>query len=154
MMENQPMAEAIETPEAQAETIEFQARAALANMVDHIPRDWINGVVAMQTMTRPKAFSRPRWDQLCHDAFQFLLECADRATALGWTTAEIFGCDGADLLNRGLVARLHGGKVVVLSADSATVLSEQGQRLEIQRCLHPEETQVALWDLEDARNNA
>ena len=145
-MKNQSMTAAIETPEAMAETIEFQARSALADLGDNVPRDWIDGVVSLQAMVKPAEFSRMGWDQLCSDAYRFLIECGDQAASLGWSTREIFGSDGASPLNKGLVASLAGGKVVVITDDSATILSVAGTSHGFDRTSHGGGSSL-LWNL-------
>ena len=91
-----------------------------------------------------------RWRQLIEDGDRFLERWERDATALGWNTIDLFGCDRAKPFARidlaGVVLLLEGRAVVELT-ETAAMIAELGQRHQRFFRRRPSSEQVALWDL-------
>ena len=75
-----------------------------------------------------------RWCQFIADVSAFRASgFAEQATALGWTDADLFGCDDKRPYARidcmGLIWLLNGNRLLALSADTAVIEMMDGARL-------------------------
>ena len=75
-----------------------------------------------------------RWAQFIADATAFRSSgFADQARALGWTDADLFGCDDERPFARidclGLIWLLNGDRLLALTADAAVIETKGGSRL-------------------------
>lgn len=75
-----------------------------------------------------------RWAQFIADATTFRTSgFADQARALGWTDADLFGCDEerpyARIDRMGLIWLLNGDRLLALTADAAVFETKGGSRL-------------------------
>jgi hypothetical protein len=89
----------------------------------------------------PDLVEPSRWQQATRDAHSFLSVWAEKADALGWTNAELFGLHPISdrppasyhRLSRydctGLIWLLHGRPVVALTTDTAAIRTESGGTL-------------------------
>jgi hypothetical protein len=99
--------------------------------------------VALAALERrcPELVPTERWQQAVEDGRRFLAQWGQQAEALGWTPKEIFGLVAVPAnphpsfsrLSRydeiGLVWILARGRVLALTADSATISTDCGSRL-------------------------
>jgi len=75
-----------------------------------------------------------RWAQFIADARAFCASgFAEQAKALGWTNADLFGCDDERPFARidclGLIWLLNGDRLLALTADAAVIETKGGSRL-------------------------
>ena len=81
---------------------------------------------------------RRRWAQFLEDARAFRASgFAVQAKALGWTDADLFGCNDIRPFARidcmGLVWLLNGDRIVALTAEGAVIEAKGGSQLTYQR---------------------
>ena len=86
----------------------------------------------------PGDVPRRRWVQFLEDASAFRASgFAEQAKALGWTDADLFGCDDTRPFARidcmGLVWLLKGDRIVALTAEGAVIEAKNGSRLTYRR---------------------
>ena len=91
-----------------------------------------------------------RWRNFVAAAARFLAgPFAERASALGWTALDLFGCDDSRPLARldraGLIWLLNGRKLVALTAEMAVVQTRTGTRQTYRRPREPR--RVLAWEL-------
>jgi hypothetical protein len=95
-------------------------------------------------------FSSRRWRDVLRDGALFLATWATQAAELGWTEQDLFGAHRIAPEARwdcaGLVLLIGGGRVVAMTASSATIQRPSGSRLTYSRMpAYPEA--VPLWEL-------
>ena len=56
------------------------------------PAEWVAGVARLIGMATPTGYSKGRWRLIATDAESVINTWAGQAAALGWSTAEVFGC--------------------------------------------------------------
>jgi hypothetical protein len=117
-----------------------------------VPRDWAEGLARLDPARLPADVSPHRWRQFIDDAGRFL-DCgwAARAAALGWRALDIFGCDRerpfARLDRAGLIWLIYCGKLIAMTADTATIERPSGARQTYRR-VSAEPSCIALaWEL-------
>jgi len=104
------------------------------------------------TLPVPPSISQERWAQFVDDCGRFLDQgWATHAGGLGWGPLDLFGCDRerppADDDHAGLLWRVEGGKLVIMSAYSAIIETTTGQqRLFHRRNNRPGELALA-WEM-------
>jgi hypothetical protein len=128
-------------------------RAAIAEHDGGAPRDWAEGLSRLDPARLPADVSPRRWRQFIEDAGRFLDGgWAARAPALGWRALDIFGCDRerpfVRLDRAGLIWLINGGKLIAMTADSATIERQSGARQTYRR-VSAEPSCIALaWELD------
>jgi hypothetical protein len=91
--------------------------------------EWQRGMVRLAGMPAPIESSPARWKQIQADADAFMSRWHEQATALGWTTGNLFGFDPQQRDgNVGLVIDIRGDRVVALTRDFAALKTAQGHR--------------------------
>lgn len=133
---------------------DFEERAAIVEFDGEIPREWAEGLAKLDTMLRPQNISETRWRQAVGAAGHFCDRWAAKASALGWTTVDIFGVDrikpeGA-LHMAGLIWLLQGKEVVAISDDAVVVETVNGARQSFRPRLGTSDAarRVLLWELD------
>ena len=87
-----------------------------------IPLDWIEGVARLDTQRAPTDIPRHRWRQFSADCHNFLASpWAERAAALGWDAAALFGCHRNHSSAGLLWAMNGGGRLIELHRDWAVI---------------------------------
>jgi hypothetical protein len=105
---------------------------------DPVPSEWSMGIARLDHGRAPHGVPLHRWRQFMSDCHIFMSapeNWSERARALGWDTASLFGCSTRPLdhLGRaGLLWNLAGGKLTQLYKDSATISATDG----LQRTFH------------------
>ncbi|MBB4286819.1 hypothetical protein [Roseospira goensis] len=124
-------------------------RAAIAEFDGGIPREWCDGWARLQAMAPPAGCTPRQWARLIDDAGRFLDQWAATASSLGWTTADVWGVHPTRPMARydhmGLVGLLDGARVVVLTADTATLRTASGATNNAYR--RPVTGSVPVWTL-------
>ena len=115
----------------------------------NVPAEWADGVARLITLPPPTMVHRPRWQLAVKDARRFLRDWAGQASALGWTTLDVFGAHPTHPVERvdraGLIILLHGNEVVAITRDSACTRTRSGATLSY--CRRPRPDAVPLWEL-------
>jgi hypothetical protein len=125
------------------------AKVAPAFRPAEVPAEWIDGVARLSTLPLPTIVRRERWCLAIRDARRFLRDWGAQASALGWTTLDVFGAHPTHPLQRldaaGLIVLLCGAEVVALTADTARIRKRSGAILSYER--RPRPGAVPLWEL-------
>lgn len=128
---------------------DFEERAAIVEYQAGVPREWAEGYARLLCLPPPPGIRPERWQQIIDDGGRFLDEWADKANRLGWTTLEVFGISPRApehrLDMRGLVPALGGHRIVMLTAEAATVDAGGQSRLRIFRRL--EDGALPVWEV-------
>jgi len=95
--------------------------------------EWLNQVTAFDPDHPPGDVPPRRWQTFLEDARRFLQDgWGDKATALGWTAAALFGCDTecpfARIDKAGLLWLVNGDRVVALTSITAVIETKTGAR--------------------------
>jgi len=103
-----------------------EERASIIEFDGRTPRDWAEALARLDRANPPRDVPLARWQQFINDCGRFLDQgWANRAEALGWGPFELFGCDRKRPLARydhmGLLWIIQGGRLVALTADTATI---------------------------------
>jgi hypothetical protein len=111
---------------------------------------WQRGVCRLNIDRPPEGVPYDRWRNFVAAAARFLAgPFAERASALGWTALDLFGCDDSRPLARldraGLIWLLNGRKLVALTAEMAVVQTRTGTRQTYRRPREPR--RVLAWEL-------
>jgi hypothetical protein len=134
-----------------------EERAAVVEYDAGVPREWSEGFARLDLANAPRDVPLRRWRLFIDDAAAFLDSgWAPRAAALGWGPLDLFGCDKARPFARidhqGLLWLLDGRKLVALTANTATIETNSGARLNYRRVRNnfPENKsgRVVIWELE------
>jgi hypothetical protein len=137
-----------------AEPIQRAAPTPIADdrVCEDLPAEVANGVGAILTADGARGLPRNRWPQIQRDT-RHLIECGwlHAALDLGWSTADLFGCDQRApwyrLDRSGLVLLMGGHEIVELSSDVATLRTRTGSVL-CHRRRPPASPPVAfLWEV-------
>jgi hypothetical protein len=115
------------------------------------PRKWAEALAALDPNKPPGDVPQRRWLQFIDDCGQFLDDgWAEKAAALGWGAADLFGCDRhrpyARIDRTGLLWLMAGRRLVALTADSATI-ETAGGGWQTYRRAHNSPDQVLAWSL-------
>ena len=129
-----------------------EERAAIVEYDGGAPRPWAEALARLDPARVPPTIPEERWAQFIDDCGRFLDQgWATRANGLGWGPLDLFGCDRerppADNDHAGLLWRVEGGKLVVMSAYAAIIETATGQQKTFhRRNNHPGELALA-WEL-------
>jgi hypothetical protein len=117
-----------------------------------VPREIADGVRAILSADGANRIPPQRWPRVQRDAAR-LVEggWAREALALGWTLADLFGCDRRAPSHRldraGLVLLTGGHEIVELNGGNATLRTTTGSVLRFRRRPPPRPPVVLLWEL-------
>jgi hypothetical protein len=140
---------------AEAETDDFEERAAIVEHDCGIPRAWAEGFARLHP-ERPLADVSPkRWQQFIDDIGRFLdAGWAEKASALGWGPLDLFGCDRerpfARLDHAGLLWLLNGDRLAELDCARAVIERSTGSQQVFRRRPLAVGEVVLAWELEVA----
>ena len=97
------------------------------------PSDWYAILAELKQKNCPDWLAPDRWAVMLSDAESFLSRWGTVAHSLGWTALDIFGVHpivpAARFDIMGLTLLLHGGAVVALTEDAATIRRQSGATL-------------------------
>lgn len=85
--------------------------------------EWERGVASLDPDTSLGGYDSDRWKRIVRDCDNLIADFAKSASALGWSSIDLFGFDaqGASGANLGgLVWRLSGGRVIAMDENCAT----------------------------------
>ena len=127
-------------------------RAAIVEYDGGAPRVWAEALARLDPSRPPCDMSPKRWLQFIDDCGRFLDGgWGNRAEDLGWGPLELFGCDRvkpfARLDRAGLLWLLNGGKLVALTAVTATIETISGARQTYRRCRIEVDAIAPAWEL-------
>jgi hypothetical protein len=115
----------------------------------NVPAEWVDGVARLISIPYPAMVRPHRWRLAVKDARRLLRDWAAQASALGWTTVDIFGCHPTHPVERldcaGLILLLHGDQVAAITNNSACTRTRTGATLSY--CRRPRPESVPLWEL-------
>jgi hypothetical protein len=117
-----------------------------------LPREIADGIHAILSADRVRGIPPQRWPRVQRDAAR-LIEGGwlERALALGWTAAELFGCDRRAPWHRldraGLVLLVGGHQIVELTGDNAALRTSTGSVLRYRRRPPATPPVALLWEL-------
>jgi hypothetical protein len=117
-----------------------------------LPREIADGVHAILSADGAQGIPPHRWPRVQRDVVQ-LLEGGwlERALALGWTAADLFGCDRRAPWHRldraGLVLLVGGHEIVELTPDVAALRTSTGSVLRFRRRPPARPPVALLWEL-------
>jgi hypothetical protein len=117
-----------------------------------LPREVADGVRAILTADGARGISPQRWPRVQRDIVR-LVEGGwmERALALGWTAADLFGCDQRAPWHRldraGLLLLTGGHEIVELTEDVAALRTSSGSVLRFRRRPPATPPVALLWDL-------
>lgn len=133
---------------------DFAERAAIIEYEAGVPGEWADGYTRLLCLPPPAGIGPDRWQQIADDGGRFLADWGKQAARLGWTTLEVFGVSPRApehrLDMRGLVPALGGQRIIMLTAEAATVDTGGVKPLRIFR--RAGEEAVTVWDLRDCGN--
>jgi len=135
-----------------AEIVAVLASAEPANgeVCQDLPAEVVDGVRAILTADGAHGVPPSRWPQIQRDTRR-LVEggWTRRALTLGWTAADLFGCDQRApwyrLDRSGLVLLLDGHEVVELTSDEAVLRARTGSELRYRRRPPAKPPVALLW---------
>jgi hypothetical protein len=114
-----------------------------------VPREWIDGYVRMLCAPPCGGLSETRWAEIIRDTANFLNQWGAQAAGLGWTTQQVFGISPYSpehrLDMRGLVPALGGQRIILLTADAATI--DAGGDARHRKFRHVEDGAVPVWEM-------
>jgi hypothetical protein len=116
------------------------------------PREIADGVRAILTANGARGISPQRWPRVQRDAARMIEGgWLERALALGWTAADLFGCDRRAPWHRldraGLVLLTGGHEIVDLTAEVAALRTSTGSVLRYRRKPPATPPVALLWEL-------
>jgi hypothetical protein len=123
--------------------------------VDHLaglPREIADGVRAVLSADGARGIPPQRWPRVQGDAARLVGGgWLERALALGWTAADLFGCDRRAPWHRldraGLVLLTGGHEILELTADLAALKTSTGSVLRYRRRPPARPPVALLWEL-------
>jgi TubC N-terminal docking domain len=124
----------------------------LVQTIAGLPHEVADGVRAVLSADRARGIPPQRWPQVQRDAAR-LVEAgwAQQALALGWTTADLFGCDQRApwyrLDRAGLVLLTGGREVIELTVGVAALRTSTGSVLRFRRRPPVRPPLALLWEL-------
>jgi hypothetical protein len=115
--------------------------------------EWQRGVSQLDVQRPPKSVPQACWQKFVANAARFLTgPFAEQAGALGWSGPDLFGCDRDRPFGRidqlGLLWLLDGGRVMALTANTATIKTSNGSILTYRRRVGKESSKVLAWELQ------
>jgi hypothetical protein len=128
--------------------------AAILEHEGGAPRAWAEAMARLNPTSVPPNMTSERWEQFIDDCGRFLDgDWAAQAAALGWGPLDLFGCDRerplADDDHAGLLWRVEGGKLVVMSAYAAIIETATGQQKTFHRRNNRPGELALAWELEE-----
>lgn len=129
-----------------------EERAAIIEYDGGAPRSWAEALARLDLKRPPCDMSFKRWLQFIDDCGRFIDEgWAARAEELGWGPLELFGCDRVKPFARidraGLLWFLNGGKLVGLTAATATIETPGRARQTYRRSPIEVDAVALAWEL-------
>lgn len=124
-----------------------------ADLVDqHLPAEVADGVRAILSVEGAQGVPPNRWPQIQRDTRRLVeRRWLHRALELGWSTADLFGCDQRApwyrLDRSGLVLLLGGHEIVELDSHMATLRTRSGSVLRHPRRSPAAPPVVFLWEI-------
>jgi hypothetical protein len=117
-----------------------------------LPREIADGVRAMLSAGGARGIPPQRWPRVQRDAARMIEGgWLERALALGWTAADLFGCDRRAPWHRldraGLVLLTGGHEILELTADLAALKTSTGSVLRFRRRPPARPPVALLWEL-------
>ena len=117
-----------------------------------LPADVADGVRAILTADGVRGIPPSRWPQIQRDTRHLVQRrWLHEALALGWTTADLFGCDQRApwyrLDRSGLVLLLGGHEIIEISSDVATLRARTGSVLRYRRRPPAKPPVALLWEV-------
>jgi hypothetical protein len=100
----------------------------------------------------PKGVPQACWQKFVANAARFLAgPFAEQAVVLGWSGPDLFGCDRdrpfARIDQLGLLWLLDNGRLMALTANTATIKTSNGSILTYRRGLGKESSKALAWEL-------
>ena len=143
---------------AAAEPAYHHAPAPLADhQVDQdLPADVADGVRAILTAERAWGVPPNRWPQIQRDTHQLMeRRWLHAALDLGWSTADLFGCDQRAPWHRldrsGLVLLMGGHEIIELTSDVTTIRTRTRSVLRHRRRPPAQPSVALLWEVLTSR---
>ncbi len=133
-MQTERSPEAVSTGETAAATWgeAEDKRAVIVEYGGAVPREWAEGFARLDPDKAPSDVPPQRWRRFIDDTCAFLDRWAAQASALGWLAHDLFGCDRdrpfARIDQAGLLWLLNGDRLVILTAETATIETTTGAR--------------------------
>jgi hypothetical protein len=126
--------------------------APVAQSVGAAPREIADGVHAVLTADGAQGIPPQRWPRVQRDAARLVEDgWVERALALGWTAADVFGCDRRAPWHRldraGLVLLIGGHEIAELTGDNAALRTSTGSVLRYRRRPPATAPVALLWEL-------
>jgi TubC N-terminal docking domain len=121
-----------------------------------LPQEIADGVRAILSADGARGIPPQRWPRVQHDAARLVKDgWAREALTLGWTTADLFGCDQRAPWHRldrsGLVLLLGDHESIDLTSDMATIRTRAGSVLRFPRRPPAKPPVALLWDVLTSR---
>jgi hypothetical protein len=137
-------------------SIRFEERAAIIENDGGAPRTWAEALAQLDPANPPVDVPLDRWQRFIEDCESFRrLGWANLAEACGWGPLELFGCDRERPLARydhmGLLWIIQGGKLVALTAQTATIDTLTGSLQTYSRRPVKMDRVTLPWDLSARR---
>jgi hypothetical protein len=121
-----------------------------------LPAEVVDGVRAILTVEGAQGVPPNRWPQIQRDTHRLVeRRWLHRALNLGWTTADLFGCDQRAPWHRldrsGLVLLMGGHEIIELASDVATIRTRTGSVLRHRRRPPAKPPVALLWEVLTSR---
>ena len=152
-----PKAPKVETQDEDA--VWSDAQEEHAAIVEHdggARRPWAEAMARLDPARVPANMSQERWAQFIDDCGRFLDQgWATHAEGLGWGPLDLFGCDreqsSAEGDHAGLLWRIEGGKLIIMSAYAAIIETATGQQMTFHRRNNRPGELALAWELDQDR---
>jgi hypothetical protein len=114
--------------------------------------EWQRGVSQLDVQRAHKGVPQACWQKFVANAARFVTgPFAEQAVALGWSGADLFGCDHdrpfARIDQLGLLWLLDSGRLLALTANTATIKKSDGSIRTYRRRARSEPSKVLPWEL-------
>jgi len=133
-----------------------EERAAIVEHDGGMRRPWAEAMARLDPARVPANMSQERWAQFIDDCGRFLDQgWATHAEGLGWGPLDLFGCDRerspAEGDHAGLLWRIEGGKLIIMSAYAAIIETATGQQKTFHRRNNRPGELALAWELDQDR---
>ena len=133
-----------------------EERAAIVEYDGGVSRPWAEALARLDPARVPLNVSQERWAQFIDDCGRFLDQgWATYAEGLGWGPLDLFGCDRerspAEGDHAGLLWRIEGGKLIIMSAYAAIIETATGQQKTFHRRNNRPGELALAWELDQDR---